>query len=444
MYCLRQINFNIVNVIPIFYPELRLKQVIFRAILYTLSYSDISVSLPQKKVSVPDLYIAKTQFGLEHVLADELSVIGATDIQILNRAVSFRGDLPVMYSANYNCRTALHILLPLLEFKFRDKEQFFQKIKSFAWSDHFSPDRTLAVDTVMSDSIFSNSHYVSLLCKDALVDHFRDHFNKRPSVSLDNPDIKIHVHIRGHECSVSLDSSGTSLHRRGYRLQQGAAPLNEVLAAGMILLSGWDKKTNFYDPMCGSGTLLTEAAMIASDIPAGYYRSAFGFTKWKNFDSSLWEEIKQKSDDNITEPECDIIGSDRSEVAIMVAQKNIRSAKLHKDIQLQQSDLQSYPFPAGKGFIMMNPPYGERIKPGDIINLYKEIGNTLKNNCAGYTAWIISSHAEALKFVGLKPSVKIQLYNGPLECRFVKFDIFEGSLKSKKEQENKNYGMMSN
>ena len=381
-------------------------------------------------------FIAKTQFGLEAVLAEELTATGATDITILNRAVSFRGDMSVMYAANYTCRTALHILMPVLEFKFRDKEQFFEKIKSFPWANHFVPEKTLSVDTVMSDSIFSNSHYVSLYCKDAIVDYFRDNFGKRPSVALDNPDIKIHVHIRGHECSVSLDSSGDSLHRRGYRVQQGAAPMSEVLAAGLVLLSGWDKKTNLFDPMCGSGTILTESAMIASNIPAGYYRKYFGFFNWSNFDKEIWLQVKQLADDMITDPECEITGCDRSEVAIIVADKNIRSAKLHKDIELAESDFQSYLFPKEKGFIIMNPPYGERIKPDDIITLYKEIGDTLKNHCAGYTAWIISAHAEALKFVGLKPSKKIPLFNGPLECRFVKFEIFEGSLKSKKEKEN--------
>jgi putative N6-adenine-specific DNA methylase len=387
-------------------------------------------------VTENNLYIAKTQFGLEAVLAAELAETGATEISLLNRAVSFRGDTAVMYAANYTCRTALHILMPVLDFKFRDKEQFFEKIKAFPWDSHFMPDKTLSVDTVMSDSIFSNSHYVSLYCKDAIVDYFRDNFGKRPSVALDNPDIKIHVHIRGHECSVSLDSSGDSLHRRGYRIQQGAAPMSEVLAAGMILLSGWDRKTDLYDPMCGSGTLLTEAAMIASNIPAGYYRRSFGFRNWSNFDEKLWQQVKQQADDKISDPECAITGSDRSEVAIMVADKNIRSAKLHKDIQLAESGFQSYIFPKEKGFIIMNPPYGERIKTEDIVDLYKEIGNTLKNHCAGYTAWIISSHAEALKFVGLKPAKKIILFNGPLECRFVKFEIFEGSLKSKKEKEN--------
>ncbi|MEI6851675.1 MAG: THUMP domain-containing protein [Bacteroidota bacterium] len=381
-------------------------------------------------------FIAKTQFGLEEVLAGELAQCGATDILVINRAVSFRGGLSVMYAANYCCRTALHVLMPVLDFKFRDKEQFFAQIKAFPWAGHFTPEKTLSVDTVMSDSIFSNSHYVSLYCKDAIVDYFRDNFGKRPSVALDNPDIKIHVHIRGHECSVSLDSSGDSLHRRGYRVQQGAAPMSEVLAAGMLLLSGWDRKTHLFDPMCGSGTLLTEAAMIASNIPAGYYRRSFGFRNWSNFDEALWKQVKQTADDAICDPKCEITGSDRSEVAIMVADKNIRSAKLHKDIELIETDFQTFLFPKEKGFIITNPPYGERIKTDDIIELYKEIGNTLKNHCAGYTAWIISSHSEALKFVGLKPSKKIPLFNGPLECRFVKFEIFEGSLKAKKEKEN--------
>ena len=382
-------------------------------------------------------YIAKTQFGLETILAEELDKLGANDIQILNRAVSFSGNKAIMYAANYCCRTALHILMPVLDFKFRDKEQFFEKIKGFEWADLFTADKTMSVDTVMSDTFFSNSHYVSLYCKDAIVDYYREKFDKRPSVELDNPDIKIHVHIRGHECSVSLDSSGGSLHRRGYRVKQGMAPVSEVLAAGMIMLSGWDKKKNLYDPMCGSGTILSEAAMIAGNIPPGYYRKSFGFQNWNNFDEPLWLEVKKHADEAITEFDCEITGSDISEVSIMVAKANLTSAKLHKDVRLVESDFRTFDFPHEKGFIITNPPYGERIMPEDIIQLYKEIGNTLKNRCAGYEAWIISSHFEALKFIGLKPSKKIQLFNGPLDCRFVRFELFEGSLKAKKEEENK-------
>ncbi|MEI6122988.1 MAG: THUMP domain-containing protein [Bacteroidota bacterium] len=382
-------------------------------------------------------YIAKTQFGFEHILSDELQQLGAADIQILNRAVSFTGSIALMYAANYNCRTALHILMPVLDFKFRDKEQFFQKIKQFPWDDYFTADKTLSIDTVMSDSFFSNSHYVSLYCKDAIVDYFREKFDKRPSVELENPDIKIHVHIRAHECSVSLDSSGGSLHRRGYRIKQGMAPMSEVLAAGLILLSQWDKKTNLFDPMCGSGTLLTEATMIAAHIPAGYYRKSFGFQNWNNFNEKSWLEVKQQADDAICEADCEITGCDISEVAIMASAANLKSAKLHKDVQLVESDFKSFEFPAQKGFIITNPPYGERLKPDDVVQLYRDIGDTLKKHCPGYEAWIISSHFDALKFVGLKPSRKILVYNGPLECKFVRFELFQGSLKSKKEEEHK-------
>jgi len=381
------------------------------------------------------LFVAKTQFGLEELLADELKTIGAKDIQILTRAVSFTGDLRTMYAANYNCRTALHILMPVLDFKFRDKEQFFELIKKFDWAQYFQVDKTISIDTVMSDTFFTNSHYVSLLCKDAIADYFREKFNQRPSVELENPDIKIHLHIRGHECSVSFDSSGGSLHRRGYRLKQGLAPMSEVLAAGMVLLSGWDKKVNLFDPMCGSATILTEAAMIAGNIPAGYYRKSFGFEKWNNFDEALWLDVKEKSDELITEYECDIVGGDNSGAAIVAATANLKSAHLHKDIHLTECDFREFKFPKEKGMIITNPPYGERIVPDDIIQLYKDIGDTLKKHCAGYEAWIISSHFDALKFVGLKPSKKITLYNGPLECRFVKFEIFEGSLKDKKTRE---------
>ena len=381
---------------------------------------------------VDQQFIAKTQFGLEEVLSNELKLIGAKDIQILNRAVSFRGDLQTMYAANYNCRTALHILMPMLDFKFRDKDQFFELIKKFDWAQFFLPDKTISIDTVMSDSFFTNSHYVSLLCKDAIADYFREKYDRRPSVELENPDIKIHIHIRGHECSVSLDSSGGSLHRRGYRIKQGLAPMSEVLAAGMLMLSGWDKKTNLFDPMCGSATILTEAAMIAGNIPPGYYRKSFGFEKWNNYNKDLWNEVKEKSDENIAEFDCDIVGADISGAAIVAASDNLKSARLHKDIHLTECDFRDFKFPQEKGMIITNPPYGERIKPEDIIQLYKDIGDILKRHCAGYEAWIISSHFDALKFIGLKPGKKITLFNGPLECRFVNFDIFEGSLKEKK------------
>ncbi|HOY30328.1 MAG TPA: THUMP domain-containing protein [Bacteroidales bacterium] len=383
------------------------------------------------------LFIAKTQYGFEELLAGELQQAGASDIQLLTRAVSFRGSLEVMYTANYTCRTALHILMPVLDFKFRDKEQFFELIKKFDWAQYFLADKTFSIDTVMSDSFFTNSHYVSLLCKDAIADHFRDRYNRRPSVELENPDIRIHVHIRGHECSVSFDSSGGSLHRRGYRLMQGLAPMSEVLAAGMVLLSGWDKKTNLFDPMCGSATILTEAAMIAGNIPAGYYRKSFGFEKWNNFDENLWQQVKENADAKIIESECEITGADISESAIDAASKNLRSARLHKDIHLTECDFRDFRFPPEKGMIITNPPYGERIKPEDIIRLYKDIGDTLKRHCAGYEAWVISSHFDALKFIGLKPGKKVTLFNGPLECRFVKFEVFQGSLKDEKSRENK-------
>jgi len=288
---------------------------------------------------------------------------------------------------------------------------------------------------VMSDTIFTNSHYVSLLSKDAIADHFREKFNRRPSVSLDEPDIRIHIHIRGHECSVSFDSSGGSLHRRGYRIKQGMAPMSEVLAAGMVMLSGWNKKVNLFDPMCGSATILSEAAMIAGNIPAGYYRKSFGFEKWNDFNADLWNDVKRQANDKISEFDCEIVGSDISGVAIAAARDNLKAARLHKDIHLTECDFRMLKFPKEKGIIITNPPYGERIQPEDIIRLYKDIGDTLKRNCAGYEAWIISSHFDALKFIGLKPAKKITLFNGPLECKFVKFEIFEGSLKDKKSAE---------
>ena len=383
-------------------------------------------------------FVAKTLAGLEEVLAGELKMLGATDICILKRAVSFVGDTATMYRSNYCCRTALHILRPVFDFRFRSREEFYDAVRSLAWEDYLGADNTLAVDCVMSDSIFTNSHYVSLLAKDAVADYFRDRHGRRPSVDLENPDVRIHVHVRRNECSVALDSSGGSLHRRGYRSRMGAAPLSETLAAGMIMLSGWDRKTDFYDPMCGSGTIVAEAAMIAQNIPAGYYRSGFGFMKWPGFDAATWKKVKEEAEGGIRESETLITGSDKDAEALRTAAQNLKNARLHKDVVLVKADFRFFEFFRRKGFIITNPPYGERIKPEDIISLYREWGDTLKRHCPGYTAWMISSHFGALKFVGLKPSVKIPLFNGPLECRFVKFELFEGSLKDRKAAESVN------
>lgn len=376
--------------------------------------------------------VAKTMTGLEEILANELNNIGATDIELSNRAVTFTGDKELMYKANYWSRTALHILKPIAGFYIRREEDLYKKIYDIQWEDYMNATGTLAVDAVVNASVMTHSHYVSLKTKDAIVDRFRDYTERRPNVDIENPDIRVNIHLFKNYCSVSLDSSGYSLHKRGYRIKTGVAPISEVLAAGIILLSGWDKQSNFIDPMCGSGTIVCEAAMIANNIPPGYYRKTFGFEKWKDFDLNLWEKIKMDAINEQIEFEYDIIGSDISSEAIEIARENAKSAKLHKDIVFEVKSFEEQIPPEDGGILIMNPPYGERIVPEDIIKLYQEVGNALKKNYNGYNAWIISSDFNALKFIGLKPTRKITLFNGPLECKLAKFEIYQGSKKTAK------------
>ena len=376
--------------------------------------------------------IAKTLAGLEDILANELKEIGAEDIQILVRAVGFKGNKELMYKANYLCRTAIKILKPLTSFAIRNEDDLYKEIKKIDWWDYMDVDDTLAVDCTLSASSITHSKYASLKAKDAIVDKFREKYDKRPSVDIIDPVLRVNIHIYRDNCSVSFDSSGVSLHKRGYRKATDMAPINELLAAGMILLSGWKKDCNFIDPMCGSGTILIEAALIANNIPSGYYRKSFGFEHWKDFDKELWERVKKEASFNITEFEHRIIGSDKSAKAIQIAQENVKSAKLHKDIELNNIAFENLIPPAGGGIIITNPPYGERLKIINIIELYSLIGDSLKKKFTGFDAWILSSDNKALKKIGLRTSRKISLYNAKLECKYVKFEIYKGSLKRKK------------
>ncbi|HPT14888.1 MAG TPA: THUMP domain-containing protein [Bacteroidales bacterium] len=376
-------------------------------------------------------FVAKTIAGLEDVLAGELISLGAQNVQKLHRAVSFEGDKKLMYRANYSLRTALRILVPLYSFQLADEDDLYQNIYDYSWENHLKVTNTLAVDAVVTDSELTHSHFVALRTKDAVCDRFRAQNNgRRPSVDTDNPDFRISVHINGNQCDVLADSSGASLHKRGYRVSNAEAPMSEVLAAGLILLTGWDKKSNFIDPMCGSGTLLIEAALIANNFPPGMYRKEFGFERWNDFDAVLWETVKQEALDEQNEFEYKILGSDISGKNLSAAHANVKSARLHKDIQLSVSAFADVHPPQNEpGIIVMNPPYGERIRTNDIIGLYRTIGDTLKQSFAGYTAWIISSDQMAIKFIGLKPARKFEVWNGPLECKFEKFELYRGSKK---------------
>lgn len=389
------------------------------------------------------LMLAKTFKGLEEVLAKELIELGANDVQLERRAVSFRGDKALLYRANLCLRTASRILVPIVEATLTPKKKniapedlLYEAVKRVEWSRYMSVENTFAIDATVYSDTFRNSRFVTYRVKDAIADYWMEHADKRPSVAVEAPDILINVHIAKEHLTLSLDSSGESLHKRGYRVANTEAPINEALAAGMLLMAGWKGQSDFYDPMCGSGTLLIEAALIARNIAPGVFRQAFAFEKWPDFDAELWSDI-YNDDSQEREFTHKIYGSDASFYAIQQAAKNIKSAGVQKDVELKQirmeeikiSNLQSSisnPSP----LVMLNPPYGERLKSNkEMEDLYSAIGSTLKHQFAGATAWIISSNDAAMKCIGLKPSRKVRLLNGELDCQFNRYDLFQGKRK---------------
>lgn len=379
--------------------------------------------------------IAKTIFGLEDILSAELQRLGARDVETHNRAISFRGDKGFMYKANICLRTALRILVPIKTFTVTDEKSLYDAIQSINWEDYMDVTDTLAIDTVLSSDLFTHSQYLSQKAKDAIVDQFRAKHGERPSVDLDRPTLRIHLHVYQNTLTVAFDSSGESLHKRGYRDKTNLAPLNEVLAAGMILLSGWDKRSTFIDPMCGSGTILIEAAMIANNIPPGYYREEYSFEGWKKFlafDEELYNTIFDSAIDKITNHEQQIIGGELSPNVAKKAKENIKHAKVDDIVSIKVCDIKDFEVPPGRGVVILNPPYGERMVKDNIEELYKSIGDTFKSKFSGYDCWMISSNMEAFKHVGLRPSRKIALFNGQLECRFMKYEMYQGTKKTHK------------
>ncbi|MDR0371220.1 MAG: THUMP domain-containing protein [Prevotellaceae bacterium] len=369
--------------------------------------------------------IAKTFQGLEEVLATELINLEADNVEIQRRAVSFTGDLTMLYKANLHLRTASRVLKPILVFTASNAEEVYEQVKKINWDNYLKVDSTFSVDsTVYSDS-FRHSKFVVYKVKDAIADWFNEKYDRRPSVSLTAPQLIINIHISQTACTLSLDSSGESLHKRGYRVAQTDAPINEALAAGMLLQAGWKGETDLIDPMCGSGTLLIEAALIAQNIPPGIYRKEFAFERWHDFDEELFESLY--NDDSRERPFTNTIyGSDISPKAIKSAEQNVKSAGLGKYIKLQIKAFQELEYTGQKALIVTNPPYGERIVPNDIYALYGNLGTLLKHQFNGSTAWVISSSEEALKKVGLKPDNKIKLMNGALECFFCGYTVFPG------------------
>ena len=372
--------------------------------------------------------IAKTFMGLEPVLAKELTQMGANDIQIGRRMVSFRGNKETMYRANFQLHTAIKILKPIAHFKATCADDVYTEIGKIDWTEYLSDDRTFAVDSVVFSEEFRHSKFVSYKVKDAIVDQLREKTGKRPNISVSNPDLRLHIHIAETDATLCLDSSGESLHRRGYRQESVEAPLNEVLAAGIIMMTGWQGETDFIDPMCGSGTFLIEAALIARNMAPGVFRKEYAFEKWPDFDAELFDEI-YNDDSQEREFTHHIYGYDVDMKAVNTARQNVRAAGLTNDITIEQQDFKDFMQPKEKSIIVTNPPYGERISTPNLLDTYRMIGERLKHQFTGGEAWVLSYREECFEQIGLKPSIKIPLFNGSLECELRKYQMFDGKLK---------------
>ena len=371
--------------------------------------------------------IAKTFMGLEPVLANELTQLGAKNVQVGRRMVSFTGDKEMMYRANFQLHTAIRILKPIKHFKALSADDVYEGVKDIDWTEYLSLDKTFAVDSVVFSEEFRHSKFVAYKVKDAIVDQFREKTGNRPNISVSNPDMRLHIHIAEDQCTLCLDSSGESLHRRGYRQESVEAPLNEVLAAGMILMTGWRGETDFIDPMCGSGTLLIEAALIARNMAPGLFRKEFAFEKWPDFDADLFDKI-YNDDSQEREFAHHIYGYDVDIKAVNTARLNVKAAGLTSDITVEEQDFKNFTQPKEKSIMVTNPPYGERISTSDLLGTYKMIGERLKHQFTGNEAWVLSYREECFTQIGLKPSIKIPLFNGSLECEFRKYQMFDGKM----------------
>ena len=380
--------------------------------------------------------IATTLSGLEEVLAEELRALDVEYIKVGNRAVTFSGTQRQLYEANLWCRTAIRILKPIRNFKARNEKDLYEQVQKTNWAEIMDLEQTFAIDAVVSHSTFEHSLFVAQLTKDAIVDQFRKATGERPSVDRIRPDVRLNLHMHENIVTLSLDSSGDSLHRRGYRLQTNVAPLNEVLAAGIIGLSGWDRKSTFVDPMCGSGTFLIEAAMMAQNIAPGIFRrDPFGFESWKDYNAELFEMVwKTAEAKEKREPQATIIGYDIDADYVAAARSNIENAGLEQVIKIEQADFFQTNAPTEQGVLVMNPPYNERIVSDDINELYKQIGDTLKNNYQGFDAFVFTGNLEAAKSIGLRTSRRVPLYNGSIECRLLKYELYRGSRKGEVQQ----------
>jgi putative N6-adenine-specific DNA methylase len=372
----------------------------------------------------------KTIFGLEAVLSEELEELGYKKVIILNRAVQLNGDWRDVYFLNLHVRCAISVLVQIESFTIRKEDDLYKKCMQIDWTEYFSLDRTFAVKGAVFSEMFRHTKYPFLVVKDAIADTFRDKFDERPNVNIKTPQILFDVYISKNNVTISLNTSGAPLFHRGYREAVGEAPLNEVVAAGMIRMSGWDKKTTFIDPFCGSGTLLIEAALVAAGIPSLIERQHFAFKNFTNFNEEVWQDIVSNAKKRVTELPCEIIGSDISAEMVTKTRRNLRGLPIGRFVKTSVTSFQEFKKPGNSGLMISNPPYGERMGE-EIEELYEEMGNWMKTELTGFDCWIISSNMEALKFLGLRPDTKIKFYNGDLECSFRRYSIYSGSKKTK-------------
>ncbi len=379
--------------------------------------------------------VAKTFFGLEDVLYQEVVDLGAKNVRRLNRAIEFDCDMAMLYKANLKLRTALSVITPIYKFKAKTNDELYKAVLDFNWAGVFNLHQTFSVHAVVNSTFFDHSQYVALKAKDAIADHFRKKYNQRPNVDRRFADVRLVLHVNQDSFSVNIDTSGKALFQRGYKTELTEAPLNEVMAAGIILMSGWDKQTPFYDLMCGSGTILVEAAMIAANYPAGMMRKRFGFQNLKNYDASLWKSIVDEATSEINRDIPPIYGNDIDEEVIAICKQNISNTSFKHHIKLKCSDFMDYRPKTKTGLIITNPPYDARLKSENIHLLYENLGNKLKNDFLNYQCWVFSGNIKALKSVGLKTSKRIKLLNGAIESRLNLYEMYEGSKKAKYQSE---------
>lgn len=378
--------------------------------------------------------VAKTFAGLEDLLAQEVKEAGGYKIRPIKRGVKFEADEEVLYRCILSLRTVLRLLVPVFSFKAHTEKDLYFKVKKLPWEEFLELDQTFAIDCVANSKVFNHSKFVALRVKDAICDRFRaNNDDKRPDVNVRNPDVPINVHVNNLDVTILLDVAGFSLHQRGYRTREHRAPLNEALAAGILMLSGWDRQTDLYDPMCGSGTILVEAAMMAQNLaPRLFSSKRYALEKWDNFDLQLWKQVKKELKQKIEPSSVKVFGTDISPKAAQMAEFSAKAAAVDDMVEVKHADFFKWKNDMKFGFIISNPPYGERLKEEDIINFYKEIGNTFKREYGGFEAWLLSSNFQALKFVGLKPSKKIPLKNGALDVKLQKYELYAGSKKAVK------------